>query len=105
MKIKKITGIIVILILTLIFISSFVLAAKTTNIETKEPIEIIRTESTELFKYEGNKRVLTIFGGTRYISEDRIMKPIETARSLKNSNINCIVNEDSYTIAECLDYN
>jgi len=105
MKIKKITGIIVILILTLIFISSFVLAAKTTNIETKEPIEIIRTESTELFKYEGNKRVLTIFGGTRYISEDRIMKPIETARSLKNSNINCIVNEDSDTIAECLDYN
>jgi len=76
-----------------------------TNIKTNEPIEIIRTESTELFKYEENKRVLTIFGGTRYVSEDGMMKPIEAVRSLKNSNIKCIVKEDSDTIAECLDYN
>jgi hypothetical protein len=46
-----------------------------------------------------------LYSGIRYTYEDKIWKPIEEARSLKGSGIDCIVQEDGEHIASCLDWN
>lgn len=43
--------------------------------------------------------------GTRYVAEDGVWKTVETARSLKNTAIQCVIHEDGVTRAECIDYN
>jgi len=50
---------------------------------------------------------LILYSGVRFVSEDNTWKPIEKARSLKNSSIRCVVKKATKNDPDvsCLDYN
>lgn len=46
-----------------------------------------------------------MYSGVENVLEDGVWKNIKEARSLKNTAVSCLIIEDEFTSAECLDYN
>jgi hypothetical protein len=89
-------------VLILCFISTIFLSSAGDSNKLK--ISTDYTSST-MTTCEGGKCTKIIYSGTQFVYEDNVWKNIENARSLKNSSISCIVKEDEFASAECLDYN
>ena len=65
-----------------------------------------RTPTTETFKNSDGTFTKTLYSGVRFVEEDDTWKKVEDARSLKGSQIKCVVTKgkDDPEV-ECLDYN
>jgi len=74
------------------------------DIGYKEKSEITYTPSTDTICNNGECS-LSLYSGIRNVYEDNTWKRIEDAKSLKGSDIECVVDFDGEYMAECLDYN
>lgn len=73
---------------------------------SKEPIEkTITTYDYNTMTVCNGKNCTATIGGSYAYDVDGKWKPIDDAKSLKNSSVQCSVNSDGVNIAKCLDWN